>query len=125
MSDLTVPAATAAGAGIGAVVVALIGVEPQVLFWAVIGCGLGIPLAPPAGRWRAALTFSLAVLASAMLGTVMAAEMVGWDAPPARVALITKGLTLVLGWALHPLGAVIVQSIPSVWDGLLRKLGFK
>lgn len=109
----------------GAVVVALIGVEPQVLFWSLVGCGVGVTFAPSAGRVRAALTFILAALASALLGTFVAAEMIGLEAPAARLALATKGLALILGIAFHPLLAVVVASIPSVWDGLLRKLGFK
>lgn len=125
MSEAAAQAATAAGAGVGAVVVALIGVEPQVLFWSLVGCGLGIPLAPPAGRARAAITFVLAALASALLGTFTAAEMIGLDAPAARLSLATRGLTLVLGIGFHPLMSVVVASIPSIWEGLLRRLGAK
>jgi hypothetical protein len=125
MSDVMLPAAAATGAGVGAVVMALIGVDPQVLFWAFVGCALGVPLAPQAGRVRAAFTFLLAALASALLGTFMAAEMIGFDAPIARLALATKGLTLILGIAFHPLMTVVVSSIPSIWDGLLKKVGFK
>ena len=125
MSEVAVQATTATAAGVGAVVVALIGVEPQVLFWALVGCGLGVPLAPPAGRWRAALTFLLASLASALLGTFMALEFIGPEAPAARLAVATKGVTLILGIGFHPLVSVVVGSIPDVWGGLLRRLGVK
>ena len=122
MSDVAVQSTTAAGAGVSAVVVALIGVEPAILFWSVVGCGLGVPLAPPAGRWRATLTFVLASLASALLGTLLATEyMVG--ATPDRLALASKGAALVLGIAFHPLLSVVVASIPSIWGGILRRLG--
>jgi hypothetical protein len=115
-------AATAAGAGVSGVVVALIGVEPAILFWAVLGCGLGVPVAPAAGRFRATLTFVMASMASALLGTLLASEyMVG--ATPARVALASKGAALIIGAAFHPLLSVVVGSIPSIWGGILRRLG--
>lgn len=122
MSEGAVQAAAAAGAGVGAVVVSLIGVEPQVLFWAMVGAGVGIPFAPPAGRFRAGAVFVLVVLASALLGTWCSLELLTTPAPE-RQAFASKGFSLVLGLAFHPLTSVVVASIPRVWAGLLRKFG--
>lgn len=126
MSEPTFGTLTAVVAGITAVVVSLIGVEPQVLFWAFVGGSLGIPVAPKSGRVRATMAFILVVLASSMLGTLVASEYFSGPAStPARAALASKGFSLLIALVFHPLLSVVVSSIPSIWDGLLRKIGLK
>jgi hypothetical protein len=121
MTDVTVPVAAAAGAGIGAVIVNLLGVEPQVLLAAGAGAFLGIPFAPPTGRIRAAAVFITVVIASALLGSWAASEFFS----EARLMTATKGCSLLIGWTFHPLASVIVAGIPDLWNGLLRKYGLK
>lgn len=116
MSDPLLPAA----AGISAVIVALIGVEPQTLFWALVGCGLCSPATPKSGLGRGVLTFVMAMLASALLGTFLAAIYFA-----ANLQLATKVCSLVLGLVFHPLMAAVVTSIPSIWDGILKRIGIK
>jgi hypothetical protein len=115
-------AVSAAGAGVGAVIVGLIGIEPQVLFFACVGAGLGIPFASPMGRFRSASVFVLVVLASALLGSWAAAEYF-IDATPTRFAFASKGFSLILGLTFHPLTSVVVAGIPVVWGAMLRRFG--
>jgi hypothetical protein len=112
----------ATGAGVGAVIVGLIGIEPQVLFFACVGAGLGIPLAPPAGRFRSAAVFVLVVFASALLGSWVAAEYFE-GAVPTRIAFASKGFSLILGATFHVLFSTVVSTIPNVWGAFLRKIG--
>lgn len=110
----------ATGVGVSAVIIGLIGIEPQVLFFTCVGAGLGIPFASPMGRWRAIMVFVMVVLASALLGTWAATEY--FDSPT-RVAFASKGISLILGLTFHPLTSIVVSSIPSVWKAALRKIG--
>lgn len=109
---ISTPLALAAGAS--ALIVALLGVEPQALAWAMVGAIFGAPLAPPAGRVRQVLVFAGVMLASALLGTV-AADWAGTTSPRWRNAWC-----LVLGGIFHPLSAAVVAAVPSVVNTLLQ-----
>lgn len=122
MSDPVIPVAAATGAGIGAVIVGLVGIEPQVLFYTCVGAGLGIPFASPMGRYRSAAVFVMVVFASSLLGSWAAIEYYA-DATPTRVAFASKGFSLILGLAFHPLTSAVVAGIPGIWSALLRKFG--
>lgn len=100
------PVALAAGAG--AAVVALLGVEPQALAWAMVGSIFGAPLAPPSGRLRQVLVFIGVVMACALLGTV-AAEFMGHVSTRARNAWCMG-----LGLVFHPLSAAVVAAVPGL-----------
>lgn len=119
MSDPTIPVIVGVGAGLGSVTAAVLGVEPQALVLAVIGCGIGIGFAPRSGRVRAVLLFVAVVAACAVLGTWAAAQWFG-ASPLAR-----NGISLILGIAFHPLLGVMIARIPSTFDALLGRLGLK
>lgn len=89
-------------------VMALLGVEPQALAWAMVGAIFGAPLAPPAGRVRQVLVFVGVILACALLGTV-AAEFFGHTAPRWRNAWC-----LAFGGVFHPLAAAFVKAVPQL-----------
>lgn len=110
----------AAGAGVAAVVVSLVGVEPQVLLFAAVGCALNMPATKKAGRARAVLMFLCTVFASSLLGTIAANEVAS---AAARVATLSKGFSLGIAWAFHPLGKAILDRVPEIIGGILRIVG--
>src|SRR5437762_497251 len=74
VSDPTQPLQSAGGAaiaGAGAVVVAMLGVEPQALVWGAVGAAIGLGFATKTGRFRAAAIFFAVVMACALLGTLI------------------------------------------------------
>lgn len=101
-------------AGASAAVVALLGVEPQALAWAMVGAIFGAPLAPPAGRMRQVLVFVGVMLASALLGTV-AADWAGTTSVRWRNAWC-----LVFGGVFHPLSSAVVAAVPNIVATLLH-----
>lgn len=109
---VSTPLAIAAGAS--AAVVALLGVEPQTLAWALVGSIFGAPLAPPAGRVRQLLVGFAVMLASALLGTVFA-DWMGTTSPRWRNAFC-----LVFGGIFHPLFAAVVATLPNIVASVLQ-----
>jgi hypothetical protein len=118
MVDVITPAAVAVTSGVVTLSVALFGVEPQAVFYGIVGSTLGVSLAPQAGNWRAVIVFVAVSVAAAALGTWVADEY--FSRPAAR-----NGLSLVLGAVFHPLFAGVVGRIPEILDGVLRRLGLK
>lgn len=116
MPDPTGAASAAVGAGVGAVFVAVIGVEPQVLVWSFVGAVFGVPFAPPAGRMRSILVFLSTVMACALLGS-WAAE--NWHAGSHRAR---DAWAMGLGVVFHPLLATLVQMVPSVVQALVQAI---
>jgi len=114
MADPTGALPTAIGAGIGAIVVATIGVEPQTVMWAMVGAVVGVPATAQGGRARAVIVFVAAILACALLGT-WASEY--WHAG-ARTPRNSWSLGLAL--VFHPLLAVVVQAVPSIFQSFIR-----
>lgn len=117
MADLTTQTASATAAGVGAAVVAVIGIDPQALLWAFVGGSIGITFAAPAGRWRAAVVFVAVVFSCAQLGSWMAWHLFGDD------RLARNGCPLLLGMAFHPLLSASVAAIPGIVKGALRRIG--
>ena len=115
MAEPSAVAATAAG--VTAVTVAVLGVEPQALLWAAVGCTIGLTFASAAGVLRATLTFLAVVLVCAAAGSWAAVE---WfhGLPLARNSLAAG-----LGIVFHPLVATVVSKMPDIWQGILRRLG--
>jgi hypothetical protein len=108
----------AAGVGIGAMALAALGVHPQPLFWALIGATLGMSLAPKAGTVRTAIVFACVVLASALLGTALAHEIVD----DAKRQLITADVAaLLLGAAFHPLLIAFLNGAPALLAGWISR----
>lgn len=117
MSDPTAAAATAAGAGVGALILSTLGVEPQALLWAAVGASIGVTLAPASGRVRSMLTFMAVVLLSSLAGTYVAHEhlagsVVARNAVSAGVAML-----------FHPLFTAAVSGVPAVVASLAARLG--
>lgn len=103
-------------AGVGAAVLAVLGLEPQALAWSMVGAIFGAPLAPPAGRVRQALVFVAVVLACALLGTIMA-EFFNAASPRWR-----NGWSMVLAGIFHPVSAALVKAAPGIVVGLIAGL---
>lgn len=114
MAEPTTTATGAVAAGIGALFVALIGIEPQALVWGFVGAVFGLSFAPQSGRVRAALVFVAVAFAAALLGT-WAADF--WHAN-SRIA--RNGWAMALGAAFHPLLAAFVQAVPAALQALVR-----
>lgn len=119
MTEPTSSVAAAAASGVAALTIALLGVEPQALFYGGVGAALGLTFAPEASKLRAALTFIAVVLTCAALGTWGSAQWFSGTAP-AR-----NGLALALGMVFHPMFTNIVGKIPEIIDGVMRKAGLK
>ena len=114
MANTASSALEATAAGVGAVTLAVIGVEPQALLWGAIGALIGMTLAAPAGRVRAALTLIAVALACAELGTWAAVRY--FDAAP----IARNGACLVLGILFHPLLAILVGKLPAIVSVVTR-----
>lgn len=108
---------SATGAGVGALIMAAIGVEPQPIFWALIGATLGLSLAGDSGRLRAIAVFACVVLSSALVGTLMAeayfADGKGWR----------NAISLVIAALFHPLFSAFVAAVPGLIQAGLRRIG--
>lgn len=118
-ADLTANTAAAASAGVASLTVALLGVEPQALFYAFCGSGLGLSWAASAGRFRALAVFAFTTLGAAMFGTWAAQEM--W----AGAVVARDGMSFLLGVVAHPLIAAVIGQLEPVARGLADKLGAK
>lgn len=105
---------TASTAAIGALFVAIIGIEPQALVWGLVGAVFGMAFAPQSGRLRAALVFAAVALASGLLGT-WAADFWHEGSKLAR-----NGYSLGIAVAFHPLLATFVQAVPAVLQSLIK-----
>lgn len=117
MSEPTIGFVVAIMTGVGAVTTAVLGLDPQSLTYAAIGCGIGSIFAPQNGRTRAILLFGCVMCACAVLGSWAAAQWFG------GLPLARNGLSLALGIAFHPLLGAIIARIPSTFDAVLAKLG--
>jgi hypothetical protein len=117
MTDPTVPIATAASAGLGAMILATLGVEPQALLWGAVGASIGLTVAPASGRVRAVLMFCAVVMMSALAGTYfaehhMAGSIVARNAAAAATAAL-----------FHPLFTAAVAGLPALVARLTDRLG--
>lgn len=100
-------------AGVGGAVLALLGVDAQLLTAALCACSLGALLAPPTTRPKAVLLFAAAVSATAISATVLGPMLAGWW-PGVSVAAWSKGAALAVGIWLHPLIQAVAVAVPRV-----------
>lgn len=114
------PTATVVGAvsaGVGAFVMAAIGIEPQPIFWALIGATFGLSFAGQTGRLRSIAIFGCVVLTAALLGSLVAesyfANSSGWR----NVA------SWLVAAFFHPLFSALVAAVPSIVQAGLRRFG--
>lgn len=111
----------ALGAGGAAGLFAVFGVQPQPLFWALVGSTLGLSFAAPASRLRTLAVYLCAALSCAQLGHL--AADVYFDKSP----LVANSTALLLAIAFHPLMLAAVNAVPllvqaaAAW--VQRKLG--
>lgn len=119
MADATSQLLPPIASGVGAVTVALIGVEPQALFWATVGAGVGVAFAPASSRWRAAAVFVFVALSAALLGT-WGSELQFGGSQVARNAL-----AMLTGLFAHPAISAAIKLIESVLSGWANRIGAK
>jgi hypothetical protein len=108
MNDSTTAAAQVTMTGASALIVSLLGVEPQGLLYAVVGSTLGTSLAKPAGFFRGIAVFIAATLVCALLGTLIADQW--WRGAP----LARNVATTLLGMAFHPLFSAFIEAVPGL-----------
>ena len=116
-ADITSVAASATAAGTMALTMAMIGVEPQALFWAFVGAGIGLSWSAATGRARAAAVFVFVVLGAALAGT--------WAAQLhfAGGAIARNGLACAFAVVAHPALAAFIKQLDPLAQGLADKLG--
>lgn len=117
MADITTQAAGAAAAGVGSVIISLIGVEPQALIWAFVGASIGLSIPGQTGRWRAILLFVPVVLSGALVGSWGSAQFFGGAVFARNVGALAAGILF------HPCVSWAVAATPRALDGVLRRLG--
>lgn len=114
MADPTSGVVPAVVAGFGAFILSAIGVEPQPLFWALIGAVFGMSFAPEAGRLRAVAVFVASIFASALLGSWLAHYIEATGYARNSMALIVAAL-------FHPLLSATVSQVPAFVAGLAAR----
>ncbi len=114
---LAVKVAAGASVGISALVTATIGVDPQALFWALVGATLGLSVAGTAARLRAIVVYLCVALSSALLGTWLARLHFEAD------ATARNALAALLAIGFHPLANAALTALPSLVAGWAKRLG--
>ena len=117
MTDPTAPVATAASAGLGAMILATLGVEPQALLWGAVGASIGLTVAPQASRWRAMLTFCAVVMLAALAGTYIAAHHADGS------AVVRNAGAAAVAALFHPLFQAAVSALPQLLSALTARFG--
>ena len=114
------PTATVVGAtsaGVGAFVMAMIGVEPQPIFWALIGATFGLSFAAETGRLRSVAIFVCVVLTAALVGSLIAeayfANSNGWR----------NSASWLVAAFFHPLFSALAGALPGIVQAGLRRFG--
>lgn len=113
----TATVVTAVGAGIGAFFIAAIGIEPQPIFWALIGATFGMSFAAQSGRLRWLAVFVCVVLTAAMAGSLIAESYFsssnGWR----------NSLSWLVAAFFHPIFTAMSAAVPIIVQAGLRRLG--
>lgn len=108
-------AAASVAAGVSAITVAALGVEPQPMAWVAFGAAMGIVTTKPAGRTRTVVVFVATVASGALLATV-AARYYGLDGHWRNL----------LAWGLGAFFPVIKERlglyVPRALDKLLARI---
>lgn len=94
---------------------ALLGVHPQPLFWALAGATLGMSMAPAAGPVRTWTVFVCVVLLSTLLGMAGAAR---WAEGSLTTADTIAALT---AWLFHPVASAVVAMVPQAIAGWVQR----
>lgn len=96
---------------------AVLGVQPQALFWSAVGATLGMSWAAPAAKPRAIMIYVCVVLASSMLGTHIATLDFGTTGTARNTACV------LLGIFFHPLLGALFNALPELVSGWTKRLG--
>jgi hypothetical protein len=107
---------TALIVGAATSIVAILGVEPQALVWAMVGAIFGAPLAPASGRVRQVLVFAAVVLSCALFGH-WAAD--AWWEGSLRARNVMAWISAAV---FHPASSALVSVVPEAIRTLV--LGF-
>lgn len=107
-------AAASVAAGVSAITVAALGVEPQPMAWVAFGAALGIVTTQPEGRTRTVVVFVATVASGALLATV-AARYYGMDDSWRNV------LALGLGAFFPVIKERMAVHVPRVLDKILSR----
>lgn len=102
-------------AGVSAITVAALGIEPQPIAWVAFGASLGIVSTEPAGRARTIVVFVATVAAGALIATVVSKHY-GWDSGWRNLAAL--GLGAFFPVIKDRLGRVA----PRVIDGAIKRV---
>lgn len=117
---MTEPATSVAGAavaGLGAALLAALGLEPGPLFWALVGASLGMSFAAATTRGRAAIVFVAVVLACSLFGAWLAQRYFAGE------PLSRNAFACVLAIVFHPALNALITRLPAALDGLMKKFG--
>lgn len=95
--SVTDTAAGAAVTGASAMLVGMLGVEPQAIIWAIVGSIIGVALAPPTGRLYAIALFVAATMTCALIATLISAQYFAGAPLPRNVAAV------LLAAGFHPI----------------------
>lgn len=110
-------------AAVAAVIVATIGIEPQVLWWACIGTAAGGLLSKPSERQQqqtalvGLLKFIVGSLLAALIGTYIG------HAHLDQQTMTANTIAALLAAFLQPIFTAAGKAIPRAFDGVLGKLG--
>jgi hypothetical protein len=119
MTDPTVPIATAASAGLGAMILAELGLPPSLLALAFFAACFGLLFARKGkSRWHDLAVFVCVVVGAAQLGTSFAPVLAAY-APLIKAP--DRVLVVVIGILFHPVFNLLAARLPSLAD----KIGIK
>ena len=117
MPEPTATLVTAGSAGVGAFVMAAIGIEPQPIFWALIGATFGLSFAAEAKLLKSIAVFVCVVLTAALAGSLIAeayfANSSGWRNSASWLAAAF----------FHPLFSALAGAVPNIVQAGLRRFG--
>ncbi len=116
--NATTEVATSLATGIAAITLTTLGVEPQSLLYAMMGGFVGLLAAPQLGRWKSIVIFVSVMCLCAAVGT--------WVAQSYSYPHVARNaIAGVLAAVFHPAFAVVVQKLPDIFDGFMKKAGLK
>lgn len=107
----------AAVSGVGAVVLASLGIEPAALFWALVGASLGMSFAAATTRLRATATFVAVTLCCSLFGSWLAVRYFGGE------GISRNAFACGLAIFFHPLLNAVITNLPAIINGLMKKVG--
>jgi hypothetical protein len=114
MSDPTTTVAGAVTAGAVTAVFTSLGLEPQPVFWALVGAAIGVSAAPASSKARSVILFVTVVLACSLLGSAAAQGLAQ------GTQIQRNAAACFLAMVFHPLSAAVIQALPGFVNWLLN-----